>query len=590
MNDPAMNDTVIQTIRPVSHDLGAFEVRRALPARERTMVGPFIFVDQFGPANLGVGGGMAVRPHPHIGLATVTWLFEGAIDHRDSLGSVATIRPGQVNLMTAGRGIVHSERSPDSERGGSGRLYGMQTWLALPDGQEDIAPAFESRADLPQVEDTCVAARVIMGTLWGRTAPTTQHAATIYAEIVLAAGGTIPLDDAADERAVMLVGGEAAVEGQPLGLYDLVVLKPGAALTLTSQAGGRGPGHAAGRRSLCNPAPCVVELRPLLARSDQPGQGRLARWPVSAGCGRSRIHPVANGADHGKLPISISGQKSRRHKIQTGGCMTFSGQAVWITGASSGIGAALARQLAADGARLVLSGRNVAALEDVARTASDALILPFEATDYAALPALAAQAWDWAGGIDCLINNAGISQRSLAVDTAFEVYERIVAVDLLAPIALTQAVLPRMAARGSGRLAMVSSVAGTVGSPLRAAYSAAKFGVVGYAGSVRAEVAASGIRVHVIFPGSVRTDVSRNALNADGSARGFSDKAIDNGIDPDAAAREMIDAMLAGKREIVVAEGVERQLAEATLTPETVFDQFEALMARGYADQLGARK
>lgn len=239
MNDPAMNETVIQTIRPVSHDLGAFEVRRALPARERTMVGPFIFVDQFGPANLGVGGSMAVRPHPHIGLATVTWLFEGAIDHRDSLGSVATIRPGQVNLMTAGRGIVHSERSPDSERGGSGRLYGMQTWLALPDGQEDIAPAFESRADLPQVEDTCVAARIIMGTLWGRTAPTTQHAATIYAEIVLAAGGTIPLDDAAEERAVMLVGGEAAVEGQPLGLYDLVVLKPGAALTLTSQAGGR---------------------------------------------------------------------------------------------------------------------------------------------------------------------------------------------------------------------------------------------------------------------------------------------------------------------------------------------------------------
>lgn len=233
------NDPVIQTIRPVSHDLGAFEVRRALPARERTMVGPFIFVDQFGPAELGVGGGMGVRPHPHIGIATVTWLFEGAIDHHDSLGSFATIRPGQVNLMTAGRGIVHSERSPQSERGGSGRLYGMQTWLALPDGQEDIDPAFESRADLPQVEDSCAAARVIMGTLWGRTAPTTQHAATIYAEIVLAAGGAIPLDDDAEERAVMLVGGEAEVDGRALGLYELVVLRPGAALSLTSRGGGR---------------------------------------------------------------------------------------------------------------------------------------------------------------------------------------------------------------------------------------------------------------------------------------------------------------------------------------------------------------
>ena len=231
--------TLLATITPVTHDLGALKVRRALPSPGRVMVGPFIFVDQFGPAHLPPGQAMDVRPHPHIGLATVTWLFEGAIDHRDSLGSFATIRPGQVNLMTAGRGIVHSERSPQTERADGPSLYGMQTWLALPDGQEEIAPAFESLSDLPLIEDNCVSARVIMGSLWGAAAPTTQHAATIYAEILLAPGGTIPVDAEADERAVMLVGGEASLEGQPLGLYELNVLAPGAAMRLSSASGGR---------------------------------------------------------------------------------------------------------------------------------------------------------------------------------------------------------------------------------------------------------------------------------------------------------------------------------------------------------------
>jgi redox-sensitive bicupin YhaK (pirin superfamily) len=234
-----MTDPVVQTIVPVTHDLGAFQVRRAIPSRERTMVGPFIFVDQFGPAQLALGQAMDVRPHPHINLATATWLFEGAIDHRDSLGTFATIRPGQVNLMTAGRGIVHSERSPPDERASGVRLYGMQTWLALPDGREEIAPAFEAQTDLPLIEDGGTSARVIMGTLWGRTAPTTCHAKTIYAEIVLGPGGSSPVDSDADERAVMLVGGEASVAGSPLQLYALTVLAPGAALTLSSEAGGR---------------------------------------------------------------------------------------------------------------------------------------------------------------------------------------------------------------------------------------------------------------------------------------------------------------------------------------------------------------
>ena len=228
-----------QVITPVTHDLGAFQVRRAIPSRQRTMVGPFIFVDQFGPAHLPDGQAMDVRPHPHINLATVTWLFEGAIDHRDSLGSYATIRPGQVNLMTAGSGIVHSERSPASERPGGPKLYGMQTWLALPDGQEEITPAFEAQTELPIIEDTCVRAQVIMGTLWGKTAPTTCHADTIYADVVLGPSGRLPIDAEADERAVMLVGGEAAIDGQPLGLYELTVLAPGAAMTLSSDGGGR---------------------------------------------------------------------------------------------------------------------------------------------------------------------------------------------------------------------------------------------------------------------------------------------------------------------------------------------------------------
>lgn len=231
--------TILTTIQPVTHDLGAFQVRRVLPSPRRVMVGPFVFVDQFGPAILPPGTAMDVRPHPHIGIATVTWLFEGAIDHRDSLGTFATIRPGQVNLMTAGRGIVHSERGLPAERDLAKPMYGMQTWLALPDSKEEIDPAFEAQTDLPLVEDSCVSARLIMGSLWGHTARTTQHSDTIYAEIVLAPGGAIPIDSEADERAVMLVGGEASLDGAALGLYELAVLAPGQPMRLASARGGR---------------------------------------------------------------------------------------------------------------------------------------------------------------------------------------------------------------------------------------------------------------------------------------------------------------------------------------------------------------
>ena len=231
--------TILKTVTPVSHDLGSFEVRRAVPSAECRMVGPFVFVDQFGPAQLALGEGMDVRPHPHINLATVTWLFEGAIDHRDSLGTYSTIHPGTVSLMTAGSGIVHSERSPAVERQGGPKLYGMQTWLALPDGREEIDPAFEAIGDLPVIDGGGATARIIMGSLWGRRAQTTTYAETIYAEIELQAGGSIPIDALADERAVMLVGGEASLDGERLELFDLNVLRPGEPMTLRSEHGAR---------------------------------------------------------------------------------------------------------------------------------------------------------------------------------------------------------------------------------------------------------------------------------------------------------------------------------------------------------------
>ena len=236
-----VESSVLQTITPVTHDLGDFKVNRTLPGKQRTMVGPFIFVDEFGPARLPAGRGMDVRPHPHINLATVTYLFEGAIEHRDSIGSNAVIEPGAINLMTAGSGIVHSERSPQDIRAEGPRLYGMQTWLALPDGREEIAPAFDHvEADaLPLVEDDRASARVLMGALWGATAATPQHSPTIYADILLGAGGSIPVDTDADERAVMLVGGGAELDGQPLEQFALYVLRPGHAARLSSVSGGR---------------------------------------------------------------------------------------------------------------------------------------------------------------------------------------------------------------------------------------------------------------------------------------------------------------------------------------------------------------
>jgi len=267
----------------------------------------------------------------------------------------------------------------------------------------------------------------------------------------------------------------------------------------------------------------------------------------------------------------------------------FEGQCWWITGASSGIGEGLARALSARRASVILSGRNVAALEAVARACSDALVLPFEATDFDRIAGIVERAWSWKGRVDGLVNNAGISQRSLAVETAFAVYQQLIAVDLLAPIALTQALLPRMVQAGGGRIVAISSVAGIVGAPLRSAYSAAKHGLIGYHDSVRAENEHLGIQVHVLAPGSVRTNVSRNALLADGSTRGVSDAAIDNGMSPAESAEAMLEAIVAGKRELVLATGMEHEVVVLRRRdPDALFDLMSATVRAGYAQKMAA--
>ena len=258
--------------------------------------------------------------------------------------------------------------------------------------------------------------------------------------------------------------------------------------------------------------------------------------------------------------------------------MNFTGRTIWITGASSGIGAALATAFARNGARLVLSGRRADALAEVAgRCQAQTLVLPFEATDMAALPGIVAEAEDWTGGIDILVNNAGISQRSLARDTGFDVYRQIMEVDYFAPLRLTQLVLPAMRARGAGHFVAISSLAGKFGSPMRTGYCSAKFALIGYFDALRTEVAHEGIGVTVVTPGFVRTAIAANALTADGSVRGRSDDNIDMGITPDEAAEQIVAGMQAGHREIPVGRGPEMALLDVMRRdPDAVFDLMAA--------------
>ena len=230
----------------------------------------------------------------------------------------------------------------------------------------------------------------------------------------------------------------------------------------------------------------------------------------------------------------------------------IAGQVIWITGASSGIGKGLALALAGKGARLVLSGRNRSALEAVAADCPGAHVEAFEATDLDALPAIAQRVEAATGGIDWLVNNAGISQRSLALDTEFDVYRTLMEVDFFAPLRLTQLVLPAMVARRRGRIINNASVAGKVGSPLRTGYCAAKHALVGWSDALRAEIAQYGVEVHVLTPGFVATGIGANALTGDGSRKGEGHDPVDGGITIDEAAAQIIAGVLAGQPEIAV--------------------------------------
>lgn len=234
-SDPILGDVKSCTaldlvIVPRVRDLGGgFNVRRALPHGRRQMVGPFIFFDHFGPVQFIAGQGMDVRPHPHIGLATVSYLFDGSILHRDSEGNIQEIMPGAMNLMTAGRGIAHSERTPDVQRRTGQEMLGLQSWIALPAGKEEIDPSFQhfDAATLPIVEDNGLKARVIAGSAFGATAPVAMVSDWFYVEVTAEAGQTVPLDATYEERAIYLVEGEVDIAGDTFAAPQMLIFRPG---------------------------------------------------------------------------------------------------------------------------------------------------------------------------------------------------------------------------------------------------------------------------------------------------------------------------------------------------------------------------
>jgi redox-sensitive bicupin YhaK (pirin superfamily) len=233
-------DAIETVIIPRARDLGGFEVRRALPAPRRQMVGPFIFFDQMGPAEFLTPKGIDVRPHPHIGLATVTYLHEGRIHHRDSLGTDSWITEGEVNLMIAGEGITHSERMDDPVQAVPHRLFGIQTWLALPKAQEDRAAGFvhAPKAALPELEGEGKRVRLILGTAWGETAPVEVPSEMFYADAVLEPGAVIPLPEEHEDRGAFVVAGEVEIAGEVFAAGRMMVFRPGDRLGL--RAGARG--------------------------------------------------------------------------------------------------------------------------------------------------------------------------------------------------------------------------------------------------------------------------------------------------------------------------------------------------------------
>jgi len=240
--DPHSADAVALVLEPRERDLGdGFFVRRVLPASKRRTVGPFLFFDHFGPVAFPPGGGLTVRPHPHINLATVTYLFEGAIDHRDSLGSVQTIRPGDINWMTAGRGIVHSERTPPEARASGATVHGLQLWVGLPRAHEEAAPAFHHHAGetLPVVRAPGAEIRVLAGEAFGARSPVEALSPLVYLDVRLDAGAALSLPDGLGDRAVYVVDGDVTCVGRAFAPARMLVLAPHGLVRLTTDGGAR---------------------------------------------------------------------------------------------------------------------------------------------------------------------------------------------------------------------------------------------------------------------------------------------------------------------------------------------------------------
>ena len=229
-------DAIETLIVPRARDLGGFEVRRALPAPKRQMVGPFIFFDQAGPAELLTGHGIDVRPHPHIGLGTVTYLYRGDFHHRDSTGADQIIRPGELNWMVAGRGVSHSERTTAAARTGPNSLFGIQTWLALPESHEDMEPTFEhhSKDVLPMIEDHGVSVRLILGHAYGKVAPARMFSETFYADVKLEPGRRLPMPDDHEDRGIYIVEGSISIAGQDFHAPQMMVFRPGDRITVAA--------------------------------------------------------------------------------------------------------------------------------------------------------------------------------------------------------------------------------------------------------------------------------------------------------------------------------------------------------------------
>lgn len=221
-------DSIETLIIPRARDIGEFEVMRALPSPKRQMVGPFIFFDQVGPAEFITNQGVDVRPHPHIGISTVTYLFDGEFNHRDSTGANQLIRPGEVNWMIAGKGVTHSERTLPETRQKPSSLFGIQTWVALPSHAEDMEPEFEhhSKADLPMLEAEGKQVRLIIGNAWGEVAPTKTHSEIFYADAVLEAGTVLPMPDNHEDRGIYIIDGSIKVAGDVFQKGQMMVFKP----------------------------------------------------------------------------------------------------------------------------------------------------------------------------------------------------------------------------------------------------------------------------------------------------------------------------------------------------------------------------